>query len=93
MSNLNAERNHQAARRRVAGAAGRVAEKQRKAERAAAVQQALVTIDPAYLEKLKHDCLRAANDRLRGASPEDVVREAARDLEGRLRFLTGGWQS
>lgn len=86
MGNPNAARNHKAAY-------SRVAHKRFTAQRSAltaAVQQTLAGLDPTYLEKLKHDCLRAANERLRGASPEQVVREAARDLEGCLRFLTGG---
>jgi hypothetical protein len=53
-----------------------------------AVKQALSSLPSEYLDKLRHDCLVAANTRLRGASPEEVVAEAARDFEGRLRFLT-----
>ena len=43
---------------------------------------------PEYLETLRVDCLRAANDRLRDADPQEVVRAAAADFEARLRFLT-----
>jgi len=54
----------------------------------AAVKQALSSLPSEYLDKLRHDCLVAANTRLRGASPEEVVAEAERDFEGRLGFLT-----
>jgi hypothetical protein len=86
MGNLNAAHNHKAAY-------SRIAHKRYTAKRSAqtaAVQQTLAGLDPEYLAKLKHDCLHSANVRLRSASAEEVVREAARDLEGRLRFLTGG---
>jgi hypothetical protein len=86
MGNLNAAHNHKAAH-------SRIAQKRYAAERSAwtaAIQQTLAGLEPEYLAKLKHDCLRSANVRLRGASAEEVVREAARDLEGRLRFMTEG---
>jgi hypothetical protein len=54
----------------------------------AAVKQALSSLPSEYLDKLRYDCLVAANTRLCGASPEEVVAEAERDFEGRLRFLT-----
>jgi len=54
----------------------------------AAVKQALSSLPSEYLDKLRYDCLVGANTRLRGASPEEVVTEAERDFEGRLRFLT-----
>ena len=75
------------ARRRVALKTARA----KQAEEQAALLQAL-NIPPEYLDKLKTDCLRAANDRLRGADPHAVVAEAARDLEARLHFLQGGVQ-
>jgi hypothetical protein len=68
-------------------AARRAADKRKRAESTAAVQAA-ANLPPEYLDKLRHDCLVAANARRPGASPEEVTREAARDLEGRLRFLT-----
>jgi hypothetical protein len=62
----------------------RVAEKAKRDE----FQQLLNTLDPEYVTKLRHDCLRAANDRLRGADPHAVVREAEQHFESRVRFLT-----
>jgi hypothetical protein len=53
----------------------------------AAVKQALATLPQEYIDKLRHDSLRSAHERLHGASPEDVVREAAKDFESRVRFL------
>jgi RecA/RadA recombinase len=82
MGNLNAARNHHAAY-------GRIAHKRRVAKKAAAVQQTLAGLDPEYLEKLKHDCLRAAHNRLRGASPAEVVRQAQEHFDASVRFLTG----
>jgi hypothetical protein len=65
-------------------AARRVADKARRDE----FQQLLSKLDSEYVSKIRHDCLVAANGRLRGASPAEVVAEAARDFEGRIRFLT-----
>jgi len=68
-------------------AARRAADKRKRAESAAAVQAA-ASLPQEIIDKLRHDCLVAANARLRGASPEEVVREAAKDFESRVRFLT-----
>jgi hypothetical protein len=46
-------------------------------------------ITPEYLDKLRLDCLRAANNSMPGADPHAVVRAAAADLEVKLRFLRG----
>ena len=46
-------------------------------------------LTPEQIDKIRLDCLRAANTQLRGASPEEVVAAAAADLEARLRFLRG----
>ncbi len=54
-----------------------------------AAPAAVDDLTPEYLEKLRHDCLVAANAHLRGRSAEEIVAEAARDLELRLRFLRG----
>jgi hypothetical protein len=89
MGNLNAAGNHKAAYSRIAQKRYAV----NRSARTAAVQQTLAGLDTEYLAKLKYDCLRSANVRLRGAGPEEVVREAARDLERRLRFLTEGERS
>jgi hypothetical protein len=62
----------------------RIAEKAKRNE----FQQLLNTLDPEYVTKLRHDCLRMANEQRRGASPEEVVREAERHFESRIRFLT-----
>ena len=69
---------------RTAGAAGRIAEKQRKAGQAAAI----AGLDPEYVTKLRHDCLKSANARMMGADPQAVVAEASKDFEARVRFLT-----
>jgi len=68
-------------------AARRAADKRKRAESAAAVQAA-AKLPPEYLAKLKHDCLVAANALLPGASAEEIVREAERHFESRIRFLT-----
>ena len=54
-----------------------------------AAPAAVDDLTPEYLEKLRHDCLVAANAHLRGRSAEEIVADAARDLELRLRFLRG----
>lgn len=59
-----------------------------KKQQDAALQHALAGFDPEYLSKLRHDCLVAANARLRGASADEIVRDAQKDFEGRIRFLT-----
>ena len=46
-----------------------------------AAPAAVDDLTPEYLEKLRHDCLVAANVHLRGRSAEEIVAEAARDLE------------
>jgi hypothetical protein len=74
----------------VVSAARRVADKRKRAEQAkdtAALQRFIAGLDAEYLTKLKHDCLVTANTRLRGASPEEVVREAELHFESRVRFL------
>lgn len=70
---------------RRAGAAGRIAEKQRKSAQAAAV----AGLDPEYVSKLRHDSLVAAHKRLSGsgACPDEVVREAQQHFEASIRFL------
>jgi hypothetical protein len=70
--------NHVSAARRVAA----------KRHREAA-QQALSKLDPEYVAKLRHDALRSANERLRGADPHAVVQEAEKDFRARVAFLTG----
>ncbi len=52
---------------------------------------AIVNADltPEYLDKLRLDCLRAADNSMPGADPHAVVRAAAADLEVKLRFLRG----
>jgi hypothetical protein len=55
-----------------------------------AIKQVLHSLHPDLLEKLRHDCLVAANERLRGASREEVMRAAAFDLESRLEKLGAG---
>ena len=52
---------------------------------------AIVNADltPEYLDKLRLDCLRAANNSMPGADPHAVVRAAAADLEVKFRFLRG----
>jgi hypothetical protein len=62
----------------------RVAEKAKRD----AFQQLLSKLDPEYVAKLRHDCLRAANEQLRSADPHAVAREAERHFESRVRFLT-----
>jgi hypothetical protein len=62
----------------------RVAEKAKRD----AFQQLLSKLDPEYVAKLRHDCLRAANTRLPGADPHTLVREAEQHFESRVRFLT-----
>jgi hypothetical protein len=64
-------------------AARRVADKARRDE----FQQLLAKLDPEYVTKLRHDCLRAANEQVRGADPRVVVREAEKHFESRVRFL------
>ena len=65
-------------------AARRVAEKARRDE----YQKLLSKLDPEYVTKLRHDCLRAANARLGvGSDPRAVVREAEQALEAQVRFL------
>jgi hypothetical protein len=66
----------------------RVAAKHRAVKQAAAAQQALAGFDPDFIAKLRLDCLRAANTRLAGSDPDTVVREAQRDFDARIRFLT-----
>ena len=46
-------------------AARRIADKKRRD----AFNQNIARIGPEYVAKLRHDCLRAANERLRGADP------------------------
>jgi hypothetical protein len=70
--------NHVSAARRVAA----------KRHREAA-QQAISKLDPEFVAKLRHDCLRAAHARMAGAEPHAVVRSAQVDFEARVRFLTG----
>jgi hypothetical protein len=55
-----------------------------------AFQQSLSKLDPEYVTKLRHDALRAANERLPGADPFAVVREAEKDFRSRVAFLVGG---
>jgi hypothetical protein len=57
-------------------------------EKRNAFQQLLAKLDPEYVTKLRHDCLRAANEQLSSADPHAVVREAERHFESRVRFLT-----
>lgn len=64
-------------------AARRVAEKAKRDE----FRQLLSKLDPEFVTKLRVDCLRTANEQLRGASPEEVVREAGLHFESRVRFL------
>jgi hypothetical protein len=64
-------------------AARRVADKARRDE----FQQLLAKLNPEYVTKLRHDCLRMANEQVRGADPRAVVREAERHFESRVRFL------
>jgi hypothetical protein len=71
-----------------AAAATRIADKRRRAEKAA-VDQAIAGLDPEYVSKLRHDALRSAHERLPGATPEEVTAEAAKDFESRVRFLIG----
>ena len=73
------------ARRRLAQKTART----KDAEEQAAFQQFVAGLDPEYVSKVRHDTLRSAHERLRGASPEEVVAEAAKDFEGRVRFLMG----
>jgi hypothetical protein len=73
-------------------AARRAADKRKRAESTAAIQAA-AKLPPEYLDKLRHDCLVAANTALPGAPPEEVVREAMRHFESRIRFLTTEKQS
>jgi len=63
----------------------RVAEKAKRD----AFNQLLTKLDPEYVAKLRHDCLRAANAALPGADPRAVVREAEQHFESRVRFLVG----
>ena len=69
-------------------AATRIADKRKRAEKAA-VERAIAGLDPEYVSKLRHDALRAAHERLPGATPEEVTREATKDFESRVRFLIG----
>jgi hypothetical protein len=73
------------ARRRLAQKTARTKE----AEEQIALQRFVAGLDPEYLTKLRVDCIRTANEQLRGASPEQVVAEAARHFESRVRFLMG----
>jgi hypothetical protein len=76
----------------VVSAARRVADKRKRAEQAeeqTVLQRFVAGLDPEYANKLRHDSLVAANTRLRGASPEEVVREAELHFESRVRFLMG----
>lgn len=73
------------ARRRLAQKTART----KQAEEQAALQQAIAGLDPEYVTKLRRDSLVAAHDRLReSATPEEIVREAERHFESRIRFLT-----
>ncbi len=71
------------ARRRLAQKTARTKE----AEEQAAFQQFVAGLDPEYVSKLRHDALRSAHDRLRGADPQQVAAEAARGFESYVRFL------
>lgn len=73
------------ARRRLAQKTART----KQAEEQAALQQAIAGLDPEYATKLRVDCIRTANERLRGASPEEVTAAVAKDFELRIRFLIG----
>jgi hypothetical protein len=64
-------------------AARRVADKAKRDE----LQQLINKLDPEYVTKLRHDCLRAANEQLSSADPHAVVREAEKHFESRVRFL------
>jgi hypothetical protein len=66
----------------------RVATKHRAVKHAEAAQEILAGFDPDFIAKLRLDCLRAANTRLAGSDPDTVVREAQRDFDARIRFLT-----
>ncbi len=54
-----------------------------------AARAALADIDPDYLAKLRHECLKAANATHPGADPSIIVEEAERHLRARLAFLRG----
>jgi hypothetical protein len=78
----NAALNHENGRRRIF-------EKQQRD----AFQRGLATLSREYLDKLRYDCLRAANTQslTTGASPDEVVRQAEKDFRARVAFLiTGG---
>jgi hypothetical protein len=53
-----------------------------------AFQQNLSKLDPEYVAKLRHDALRSANERMRGADPFAVLQEAEKDFRARVAFLT-----
>lgn len=72
---------------RIPGAPSRIAEREQKVAQSAALAQFASALDPDFIAKLKYDCLRNANARLRGASADDVVRAATHDFEGQVRFL------
>jgi len=76
----------------VVSAARRVADKRKRAEQAeeqSTLQQFVAGLDPEYVAKLRYDAMRSAHERLRGASPDEVVREAEQALEAQVRFLMG----
>ncbi len=73
------------ARRRLA----RKTARSKQAEEQAALQQFVAGLDPDYVSKLRHDALRSAHDKLRGADPQEVAAEAARGFESYVRFLMG----
>lgn len=71
------------ARRRLAQKTARTKE----AEEQTALQRFVAGLDPEYVSKLRHDALRSAHDKLRGADPQQVAAEAERGFESYVRFL------
>jgi hypothetical protein len=78
----------------VVSAARRVADKRKRAEQAeeqTALQRFVAGLDPEYTDKLRHDAIRSAHERLREsrATPEEVVAEAGLHFAAQVRFLMG----
>ena len=76
----------------VVSAARRVADKRKRAEQAeeqTALQRFVAGLDPEYVAKLRYDSMRSAHERLRGADPQAVVREAELRFAAMVQFLMG----